>query len=47
MNQQGIAIAAAAFFIPIAVVVAMNIDQFRSDPNAIPQGKLLYFYSDS
>ncbi len=35
-----------AFAAPLAAVVAMNFDQFTGgDPNAIPQGKLLYFYA--
>lgn len=48
MNQGYIAAAIAAFVLPIAFVVAWNFDQLvmGQDPNARPEGTLIYFYSD-
>ena len=35
-----------AFVAPLAAVIALNFEQIAGgDPNAIPEGKLLYFYS--
>ncbi len=46
MDQRIIIGVVFAFAAPLAAVVAMNFDQFAGgDPDAVPQGKLLYFYS--
>jgi hypothetical protein len=46
MNVKTAVLAGVAFSIPIALVVAMNIEQLAGGQHAgPPRGKLLYFYS--
>lgn len=48
MNQGMIAAMIAMFVVPVGLVVCWNFDQLvmGSDPNAKPEGTLIYFYSD-
>ena len=49
MNQNMVLGAIALFLIPVGLVVCYNFDALvlGVDPDARPQGTLLYFYSDS
>ena len=48
-NNIVVMIVIAAFIAPVAFVLATNFDQIVGDPdpNAKPQGTLLYFYAST
>lgn len=48
-NSMVVMIVVAVFVAPVAFVLAMNFDQIvgEPDPNAKPQGTLLYFYAST
>lgn len=49
MNQGTIAAAIALFVVPVGLAVCWNFDELvlGVDPEARPQGTLIYLYSDS